>query len=118
VEILALIAQRLSNAEIATRQFVSEATVKPHVNRVTRTGARDCAQAVGYAYRDSRDQAGRSAEMPFRPVLQYFSSGAVNGQRNRLAADWLRSPEHGSARWSSRGLPMGLITHLGGLRST
>ncbi len=50
-EILALIAQGLSNAEIATRLFVSEATVKTHVNHVfAKTGARDRAQAVTYAY--------------------------------------------------------------------
>jgi DNA-binding NarL/FixJ family response regulator len=51
-EVLALIAQGLSNPEIAGRLFVSNATVKSHVNRIfAKIGARDRAQAVGYAFR-------------------------------------------------------------------
>jgi DNA-binding NarL/FixJ family response regulator len=50
-EVLTLLAAGLSNAEIASRLFVSNATVKTHINRIfAKTGARDRAQAVRYAY--------------------------------------------------------------------
>jgi DNA-binding NarL/FixJ family response regulator len=50
-EVLALIAEGLTNAEIADRLVVSGATVKTHVNHIfAKTGARDRAQAVVYAY--------------------------------------------------------------------
>ncbi len=50
-EVLKLIASGLSNAEIAEALVVSQATVKTHINRVFyKTGARDRAQAVRYAY--------------------------------------------------------------------
>jgi len=50
-EVLRLIADGRSNREIARALFVSEATVKTHVNRIfAKTGSRDRAQAIRYAY--------------------------------------------------------------------
>lgn len=50
VEVLSLIGEGLSNHEIGERLFLSQATVKTHVNRVfAKTGVRDRAQAVRYA---------------------------------------------------------------------
>ena len=51
VDVLRLIAAGKSNLEIAKDLFVSEATVKTHINHVfAKTGARDRAQAVRFAY--------------------------------------------------------------------
>jgi DNA-binding NarL/FixJ family response regulator len=51
-EVLGHIAAGLSNLEIAAALFVSEATVKTHINHIfTKTGLRDRAQLVGYAFR-------------------------------------------------------------------
>ncbi len=53
VEVLTLVAEGLSNDEIAKRLFLGRATVKTHVNRIfAKTRARDRAQAVSYAYRN------------------------------------------------------------------
>ena len=50
-EVLALLASGLSNTEIAQRLYLTNATVKTHINRIfAKTGARDRAQAVRYAY--------------------------------------------------------------------
>lgn len=50
-EVLVLIAEGLSNQEIARRLHVSTTTVKTHINNLfAKTGLKDRAQAVRYAY--------------------------------------------------------------------
>jgi DNA-binding NarL/FixJ family response regulator len=52
VEILGLIVQGLTNPEIAQRLFLSNHTVKTHINRIfAKTGSRDRVAAIGYAQR-------------------------------------------------------------------
>jgi DNA-binding NarL/FixJ family response regulator len=51
-EILTLIAQGLTNPEIAAQLFLSSHTIKTHINRIfSKTGSRDRAAAIGYAHR-------------------------------------------------------------------
>ena len=51
-EVLRLVAQALSNAKIAQRLYIGEATVKTHVSNVLqKLGARDRVAAVVYAHR-------------------------------------------------------------------
>jgi DNA-binding NarL/FixJ family response regulator len=50
-EVLELLAAGLSNGEIARELFISEHTVKTHINHVfTKTRSRDRAQAIRYAH--------------------------------------------------------------------
>ena len=61
VEVLALIANGRSNAEIAQELFVSESTVKTHINNIfAKANLRDRAQAVTYAYRHNLADPGSS----------------------------------------------------------
>lgn len=53
-EILGLIANGLTNTEIAGRLFLSNHTIKTHISRIfAKTGSRDRAAAIGYAHRHS-----------------------------------------------------------------
>ncbi len=52
VEILGLIARGLTNPEIARRLYLSNHTIKTHINRIfAKTGSRDRAAAISYAHR-------------------------------------------------------------------
>ena len=55
-EVLSLIADGLTNSQIAARLYVSEATIKTHINHIfTKAGVCDRAQAVAYAHHHHLD---------------------------------------------------------------
>ena len=64
-EITALAGRGLSNAEIAAEKFISEATAKTHINRaMMKTGARDRAQLVVFAYETGLVTPGTGGHQP------------------------------------------------------
>src|SRR5271166_2396820 len=93
-EVLRLIAAGKSNREIARALFVSEATVKTHVNRIfAKTGSRDRTQAMRYAYTHGY----ADPRLPFTAGLR----GAPRPAPCRSAAR-ASSAGAGSRRWSTR----------------
>jgi DNA-binding NarL/FixJ family response regulator len=83
-DVLRLIAAGKSNREIARALFVSEATVKTHVNRIfAKTGSRDRTQAMRYAYThgyaDPADQRLRCHSGSSRRAARAAGPGPVLG---------------------------------------
>jgi DNA-binding CsgD family transcriptional regulator/tetratricopeptide (TPR) repeat protein len=91
-EVLAALAERLSNADIAARLFVSERTVESHVSALLRKlGVRNRVELGDLA----REDAGASGRRPLPPAIELAGeAGELVGRHDelaRLTALWQRA---------------------------
>ena len=106
VEILSLIAQGLTNGEIAGRLFLSNHTIKTHINRIfAKTGSRDRVAAIAFTP-SATTSARRTSRGPARPAPSSTIRVRPSGWRRWEVARRRRGGQPGGA---------GLADQRGGL---
>ena len=100
LDVVRLVAQGMSNAEIAAKLYLSEATIKSHIARVlAKLGLRDRVQVAVFAVeKASSGQAAAPEPVSIAAVCQWPAMSA-------LSQAWSERPEHVLARPIVAGRP-------------